>query len=417
VVLTAQPAPWRFEDGGPRRNQTVPGRLGVGPRRQLTVTTRMAPATTMVVGTSPQQLFLLRHTGGADAVSFVERIDAATLEPLAESPMLAGGPAWPGGIGVHDNGSIYVVFGNHAHRLNDELGVVASRPLPRVRPYNGFVVLPDGHLVTKDFAGSRPGVAVPAREREPAEVCVLDPDLEIVDRLLLPEPSIARLSADGDCVYIVGDTSLLRATWDGTRLAHDTGFAATYRTVEGQAYGWDCVIAAGFAWFLDNGDGSEGFSGTLRGHGLSTAPLHLVRVDLGTGEVAMAEVCGLEGGLVANPPVVDERRRVVVGYDSGNGVVTGFDLGTLEQRWQRHEDHGAHLLLYEDSGELVTGDNADVVVLDVSSGTELARADTGSGVQSVLFPSPGFEDDFYLCSLLTVSRVVVGARGLTSPTC
>ena len=44
----------------------------------------------------------------------------------------------------------------------------------------------------------------------------------------------------------------------------------------------------------------------------------------------MAEVCGRPGGLVANPPVVDEARGVVVGYDSGNGVMTGFDLDSLE---------------------------------------------------------------------------------------
>lgn len=407
MVLTAVATTWRFEDGGPRRNQTVPGRLGVGPATQLAVTTRLAPATTMVVGRSPHKLYLLRHTGGDGAVSFVERIDARTLEPQAESPTLAGGPPWPGGIGLHDNGSIYVVFGNHAHRLGEDLRLIATRSLPRPRPYNSFVVLPDGHLVTKDFAGSRPGVTVSAGEREPAELCVLDPDLEIVDRVLLPEPSIARLSADGNDVYIVGDSSLLRARWDGTRLRLDTAFAPTYLIHDGQTYGWDCVIAAGSAWFLDNGDGSEGFSGTLRGHGLSTAPLHLVRVDLQTGAVAMAEVCGLEKGLIANPPVVDERRGIVVGYDSGNGVVTGFDLGTLEPRWRREQDHAAHLLLYEDSGELVTGDHADVVVLDVASGEELARVDTGSGLQSVLFPTPGFERDFYLCSLLTVSRVAV----------
>ena len=61
-------------------------------------------------------------------------------------------------------------------------------------------------------------------------------------------------------------------------------FAARYRTMPGQTYGWDCVIAAGSAWFLDDGDGSERYTGTLRSHGLSTAPLHLVRVDLTTGE-------------------------------------------------------------------------------------------------------------------------------------
>ncbi len=178
-----------------------------------------------------------------------------------------------------------MVFGNHAHRLDADLSVVASASLPRHRPYNGFVILPDGHLVTKDFAGSRPGIPVPAGEREPCELVVLEPDgLEVVDRCPLAEPSVARLSAHGDEVFVVGDTSLLRVRWDG-HLHPDEHAPVRYRTLAGQTYGWDCVIALGAAWFLDDGDGSEGYTGTLFGHGLSEAPLHLVRVDLADGGV------------------------------------------------------------------------------------------------------------------------------------
>ena len=298
---------WRYEDGGPRRTQTVGGGLRIGPGEHLEVTTRTAPATTMVVGREEGELFLLRHTAGDGAIAQVERIDPRTLEPLAQSPELPGGPVWPGGLGAHDNGSLHVVFGNHAHRLDTDLRVLASRTLPRERPYNSFVPLPDGHLVTKDFAGSRPAVAVAPGDREPCELVVLEPDgLEIVARLILPEPSIARLSADGDDVYVVGDTSLMRVRWDGSALTLDDSFRAVYRTLDGQTYGWDCVIAAGAAWFLDDGDGSERFNGTLRGNGVSTCPLHLVRVDLVTGEVAMVEVSGLPGGSDRQPA---RRRR------------------------------------------------------------------------------------------------------------
>ena len=399
---------WRYEDGGPRRTQTVPGRLGLRAGGRLDVTTRTAPAVTMVVTGDDGAVFLLRHTAGAGAIALVERIDPRSLAPLATSTELPGGPVWPGGLGLAEDGSMHVVFGNHAHRLDADLGIVAARTLPRERPYNSFVPLPDGHLVTKDFGGSRPGLAVAAGDRQPCQLVVLEPDgLEIVATLDMPEPSIARLSADGPDVYVVGDTSLLRVRWDGRRLELDDTFRATYRTLEGQTYGWDCVLAAGAAWFLDDGDGSEGFDGSLRGHGLSTAPLHLVRVDLATVAVTMAEVCGLPGGLVANPPVVDEERGVVVGYDSGNGVLAAFDLDGLAPVWRRDQDHGSHLLLYGESGELVTGDHADVVVLDVATGAELARADTGAGMQSVLFPAPGSDRDFYVCSFLTISRVAV----------
>ena len=399
---------WRYEDGGPRRPQTTAGALGLRPGDTLEVTTRMAPAVTMVVAGDAGELFLLRHTAGDGATALVERIDPHTLATLDQSPELDGGPVWPGGLGANRHGSLHVVFGNHAHRLDADLRVVASTTLPRERPYNSFVTLPDSHLVTKNFSSARPGFPIAAAKREACELLVLEPEgLTIVDRLVAPEPSIARLSAAGDDVYVVGDTSLLRVRWDGRRLALDDAFTAPYRTMEGQTYGWDCVIAAGAAWFLDDGDGSEHYNGTLRGHGVSTAPLHLVRVDLGTGVVTMVEICGRPGGLVANPPVVDEARRVVVGYDSGNGALVGFDLDTLDVRWRRDQDHGSHLLLYAESGELVTGDHADAVVLDIATGDELARADTGSGIQSVLFPAPGFEHDFYVCTFLTVSRVAV----------
>jgi hypothetical protein len=368
----------------------------------------------MAVTRDPGELFLLRHTVGDDAVSFVERIDPLDLEPLGRSPDLAGGPTWPGSLAAHANGSLYVVFGNHAHRLSPDLSVLAAAALPRHRPYNGFVVMPDGHLVTKDFAGSRPGAPVAADQRQPCELVVLEPEtLGIVARCTLAEPSIARLSAQGDHVYVVGDTSLLRARWDG-KLVADDGFRIPYRVDRGQGYGWDCVLTLGAAWFLDNGEGSERYSGTLHGHGTAVAPLHLVRIDLATGSLSRAEIHPGPGGLIANPPLIDPHRALAVGYDSGNGVLRAFEIdadGGLRPRWERRQEHGGHLLLAPGSGRLVTGHfDADrgaeqVVILDIEDGGEVARADTGSPVQSVLFPAAGFGAEVYLCTFTTVSRV------------
>lgn len=400
---------WRHEDGGPRRLQTVGGAFLAGGTR-LTVTTRTAPAITMVVADERiGALYLLRHTAGDDAVAVVELIDPVTLEPQASSEELRGGPVWPGGIGVVDDaaGGVHVVFGRYAHRLDADLRVVARRRLPRRKPYNSFVPLADGHLVTKDFAGSLPHRPVARHEREPSELVVLDPvSLDIVAACVLPEPSIARLSAAGDDIYVVGDTSLIRVHWDGRSLQLD-GEPRRYRDADGQGYGWDCVVTDAHAWFLDNGEGSERYSGTLRGHGVASEPLHLVRVELGTGNVDRAEICGRPGGLIANPPVVDVGRQIAVGYDSGNGVVAAFDAETLEPRWRREQDHGSHLLLFSGSGELVTGDHDDVVVVDVATGDELARTSTGSGLQSVLFPMPGFDRDVYVCTFFTISRIAV----------
>jgi sugar lactone lactonase YvrE len=410
------PGRWPAEDGGPARNLAphgAPG-LGISSGDRLTVVSRDAPAATMVVLRDPGEAYLLRHTAGPDAISWVERIDPETLAPVERSPDLAGGPTWPGGVGVHANGSLYVVFGNHAHRLAPDTTLIASRTLPRVRPYNSFVVLPDGHLVTKDFGGALPdGTPAPGT---PTELVVLEPDgLEIVARRELTEPSIARLSADGSDVIVVGDHHLLRVRWDGRRLTPDDGLRARYRSVDGQTYGWDAVIAAGAAWFLDNGEGTENYAGTFRGRGVATAPLHLVRVDLATGAVTLAEICGEPGGIVANPPAVDADRRIAVGYDSGNGAIAAFSFagGDLRPVWRRAQDHASHPLLFPDTGELVTADHDaargvdEVVVLDVATGEEKARADTASPLQSVLFPCPGFDRDFYYCSFSTIARISI----------
>ena len=181
--------------------------------------------------------------------------------------------------------------------------------------------------------------------------------------------------------------------------------------------GWDCVLALGAAWFLDNGDGSTNFDGSFRGKGVSTTPLQLIRVDLVDGSVSTATVCQAVGGLITNPPIVDERRRIVVGYDSGNGVMAAFDVagdGSLTPRWQRDHDHASHLLLLPEDGALVTGDHdrermvEQIVVVDISTGAELARADTEGPLQSAVFPALGWDATIYWCSLSTVSRVRFG---------
>jgi hypothetical protein len=391
--------------------------LGITPGVEVAVTSREAMASTMVVLREPGEVYLLRHTMGLDTVSWVEQIDPETLEPLRRSPDLLAGPMWPGGLAVHANGSLYVVFGRHAHRLAPDTSVIASRELPRDRPYNSFVILPDGHIATKDFAGDRPLQDSAASAPANSELIILEPErLEIVARLELPEASIARISADDNDVYVVGDTSLMRVRWDGSSLTLDASFAAPYRTLPGQTYGWDPVISSGAAWFLDNGDGGTRYAGTMRGCGISQAPLHLVRVDLVTADVALTEICGLPNGLIVNPPLIDPQRRIAVGYDSGNGVLAAFSFdkdGATTPLWSREQNHACHPMLFAETGELFTNDHDatrfmdQFVVLDISTGNELLRADSGSPAQSVLFPAPGFHRDMYLCTFTTVSRLAV----------
>ena len=78
--------------------------------------------------------------------------------------------------------------------------------------------------------------------------------------------------------------------------------------------------------------------------------------------------------------------------------MAAFDIGAdggLTPRWRRRQDHAAHLLLLPGPGALVTGDHdrercvEQVVVLDIDTGAELVRADTGGPLQSAVFPALG----------------------------
>jgi hypothetical protein len=432
------PGQWPAEDGGPRRSQTVAGAgLGVADGRRLeTTAVRDAVGTTMVVLRAPGEVLVLRHTLGRrplrdPARAWVERIDPRTLQPLARTPLLAAGPFWPGGLAAHADGTLHVVAGDHAHRLSPDLEVLRSVRLPAPRPYNSFVVLPDGTLVTKDLDRTL------AHE---SRLVVVDPALEPrCAPVGLGEPAIARLSADGDTIYVVGARTVSRWHWDGAGLERDPDWGGPYLSPAG-SYGWDPVVADGHLWFLDNGE--HDFVTTMRGAGVAPGPVHLVRVALhGGAPIERVAVCGLPRGAVTDPPLVDPERGVVVAYDSANGVVQAFTTTGLEPLWRRHLSHAAHMLLFAETGELVLhdfhgpaigrtrvgralgrratpllrsrrlraaaarGSRDEVVVLDVLTGEEHGRAAVPSAVQSVVFPAPGFDRDLYWVTMTTIARV------------
>jgi hypothetical protein len=408
------PSTWPAEDAGPARLAAPLDHLGLGlgDAGSLSAVSREVVVGTMVVTRDAGEVFLLRTTPPPDATAFVERLDPVTLEPLGRSADLAGGPMWPGGMACHADGSLHVVFGNHAHRLSASLDVERSVELPRTVPYNSFVTLPGGQLATKDFAGPWPGhEAVPSR---PAELLLLDPvTLDILDALELAEPSVARLSALGDEIVVVGTESLMSVdVVDGRLVARGSGIR--YRHHEGQGYGWDAVLDGDLTFFLDDGEGAEAYDGSFRDRGMATVPLRLHRIDRRTGSTSSVEVCGQPGGLIANPPGLDVGRRIVVAFDSGNGVVAGIHADSLEVLWRIELDHAAHPLMLPATGEVVLGDFRrevgveDVVVLDVTTGAERGRAATGSLVQSVVFPAVGEDASVYWTSFMTVSRVVSG---------
>lgn len=105
----------------------------------------------------------------------------------------------------------------------------------------------------------------------------------------------------------------------------------------------------------------------------------------------------------------------MVVHPDGRLATKDLDLDTLEVCWRRAQDHASHMVRYPGTGELVTFDHdpdrmaEDLVVLDIATGHELARAATGSPVQGGLFGVPGFGRDLYAVTFAGVSRVAVAS--------
>ena len=56
---------------------------------------------------------------------------------------------------------------------------------------------------------------------------------------------------------------------------------------------------------------------------------------------------------------------------------------------------------------LATRSSDDVLVVDIETGNERARASVPSMFQSVLFPAPGFGRDLYWCTFSTIAHLQV----------
>jgi hypothetical protein len=310
---------------------------------------------------------------------------------------------WPGGMAVLANGDLYVVYGRWAHRLDRDCRVKTSLQLPVDAAYNSFVVLDCGLIVAKNLS-----------DKLPARLSVIDPEtMTEVGSEECPEASIARLSAVGDTVYVVGVTTIMRFDWGSAGLQQDRDWQWNYLSGSGNSYGWDVVLAGGQAWFMDNGH--HRYRTTMVGAGVSRTPNRLLRVALGDSNDHQAvEISGIPGGSITNPPLIDTQRGLVIGYDSANRHLAAWrwDGKTLVPAWQKIGFACAsHMLLYAESGELVTNDHGSggewVVVLDIETGAEKARARIGGLTQGVVFPSPGWGRDLYWCSMSRVARVFV----------
>ena len=379
----------------------------------LQCVTRNTLMSTMTVLGAPGEVYLLTHSAirsrfGFPTTAGVELIDPQTLKTVRRSPRLSGGPMWPGGMAIHRNGSLYVVYGRHAHRLNRVCEPLASLKLPINEPYNSFVILDNGLIVTKNLSDATNArlTVVDAQSLRPA-----------CDDTECSEPSIARLSCTGNAVYVVGVRSIFRYHWDDSakRLVLDPDWRFDYIGSSSQTYGWDVVLDGQHAWFMDNG--KHRYVHKMIGAGVNPTPNRLIRVSMNDAQDhEILPISGLSGGSITNPPLYDLQRHIVVAYDSANSYLRAWrfdrDSRSMAPLWEKAPfGCASHMIHYHDTGELVINDyrrcGEEVVVLNVHTGAEIARVRTGGFYQGVVFPGAGWGRDFYWSTLGRLARVFV----------
>ena len=408
-------SPWPGEDGVPERLQVPRSGAGLALRagEKLACVTRNTLMSTMTVLGAPGEVYLLTHSAirsnlGLPTTACVELIDPMTLKTVRRSPRLSGGPMWPGGMAVHRNGDLYVVYGRYAHRLNRSCEPLASLQLPVEQPYNSFVILDNGLIVTKNLS-----------DKTNARLTVIDADSlqPACSDCECPEPSIARLSSTGNTVYFVGVRSIFRYRWSDSarRLELDPDWRLDYIRASSQTYGWDVVLDGHHAWFMDNG--KHRYFTKMIGAGVNPTPNRLIRVSMSDArDHAIVPISGLDGGSITNPPLYDRQRHIVAGYDSANRYLQTWRFEpvtrSLTPLWHKRPfGCASHMILYPDTGELVINDyrrnREEVVVLRIDTGEEIGRVRTGGLNQGVVFPSVGWNRDFYWSSMGRVARVFV----------
>lgn len=436
---------WPCECAGPRRQKVVGGPgLDIQPgeglqARHRRLDDRRWPA--MFVLRDEGELYL---QGGSQAnqraVSYgwVERLDPVTLAPVARSPKLpSGGHNWCGAAVVHANGDLYMVNGRYAHRLDPYLEVVAERRLPADHAHNGLTILADGNILTKDI------VIRPDRQ---STFTLLDPALRIIGEFPLGFNSVGRFSCDlqpdgTSHLYVTSNAAIHRFVYADGRIARDAGWTASYELAgEDQSFAWDSTVAGGSVWFMDMGE-SAGLSRVLHAHPVGTnrnlrllwlyltlpilrrlgrnpldrpgggfgppvhrAPQHVFRVSAHDArDRDMLIPFGAPGGSVVAPPLFDQERGILVAFDLMNSRLGAWRYrgpGRLEPLWHHRFMNANQPTLYADSGELIVddckpGERWDAVVLDIETGSEKARVDTGCIVPTGMWYTPGFARDFY----------------------
>lgn len=409
-----------------------------------------------VVTRAPGELYVLGGAFGlidAGNGPFVAGLEAGSLKERWRTRLPGLTSAdwnYPGALGVHQNGDLYVVYGPHIARLDPASGAVkAHTDLPVNQPasdvaYNGFVILRDGRIATKSIH-RLPGcklpdfqafLGCPTAGMAASTLALVDPDnLAVLQTEIMPEHTRFRVTAtllDGnEYLYLPGDAFIHRYRYSAGRLSRDAGWMPRYLS-PGQM---PATASAGFGdWLVVQTNGIP-----------SPVPMSIVAVSqrdasrIHRFEPFAQDSAG--GSFIPSMPTVDPVNNRVYSFDGFVGKVAALDFApdrgfklawTQDQRsfafsalvgppearqwvgtdlndWLTRAAFG--LLGYDNRLRLIgrsTPRPEDLVWRDANSGRELGRAPKAGAVAGSV-PVPGFDGEFLLPDLDGRALVAFGA--------
>jgi len=359
--------------------------------------------------------------------AYIAKVNAHTFEIEWRKPLHNakenGDWDYPGAIGVHGNGYVYVVNGYKVYKIDPQSGEqMASQdlPTPTGQPkgdtaYNGFSILSDGNLIVKSLTrikGSQVDSIVALLFRYddtiPSTLAVIEPnELKVVSQIKVKEPVLGRVSNTvfngQEYVYVSGFDNLFRFKYANSAIALDNNWGPVRYRFDHQKPAPAPGIMNDFVVIQNNFQ--------LAKDALSVTAISQQDASI-THRITPFEHSGvLPGSLQFSLPTIDAENNRVYSYDFLENELVALDFNALNGftvAWrvpQRSLSFGAVLgpkdkrvFVLEDSDSAVAI-NARVVWRDGNTGKELARSGlipTAPGLPI----TPGFDGTMYYLSSL-----------------
>jgi len=413
------------EYGGIRRQKHArsPG-LNIQPDETLQVTSRRFEKGKWVVGTvnADNRLFIFGCSVPSQpdiSIGWVEEVDPITLETIRQSPDLkTGGHNWCGGAAVLADGTLITGFGNRIHKLTQDLELIAELELPVDHAHNGISLLSDGMMITRNLEHDHSKKSV---------FTVFDPStMQVVKRVEFVGASIGRfcvdLTPEGEFVYATTPTHIHRLIYKDQNLILDENWNASYDLPgEDQSFAWCNTVGDDSIWFMDMGD-TPPLETIMHAYPVGTKPLAFskpcsapVRVHrVSTTDSSSTDVLTPfdlpNGGHNASPLYVQDK-KILLTFDTNNRKTGAWRFngpGDFEELWVHDIGNSNQVFYYPDTGEVVLDDvlednNVDTVLIDIETGEEKGRVNTGARTAAGMAFYPGLGRDLYSTS---------GAHGL-----